>query len=361
MGYLQRHEARDNQRAFHQITGGENLHPKYGKLFQGSDGIGIFGLRVGRIDRTYPNFLNDILPVRIDSVTDQDSEWYSQLIYGDSNYRQQLIQQMVNEFNNNDIPNLISNDREHLPIIDDLNSQQLLIKYILPLDQDWTILGYPLPEEFHRNSRAGMKIDLASPTDIERWSKTNDQSTKTEYERALVLIYEVPTVDPNEVQGSLQLIAAERELDLDWLTSLLEYYRRARDKHRDELIRGVAETVAKKVNIYSKAYNELQSFQIRDSSAQRKPETRLGRIFKPWLVDVNGCICVGCQRNFCFDQLVVDHVVPWEICKTTSFDNLQLLCVPCNTLKDNGTMDEFRQKLEEQGGPMNDACCDGTH
>lgn len=361
MGYLERHEARNNQRAFHQITGGENLHPKYGKLFHGISGVEIFGRRLGRFDGTYPDKLNDILQSRIESVTDQDSEWFSQLIYGDNNYRQQLIQQMVNEFNNNDVPSLISGGYANMPILDDLDSQQLLIKYILPFDQDVSILCYVLPEVFHKKARAGLKIDLANPTDIDKWSKKNNQSTKPEYGSALVLIYEVPTTDTEEVKAPLQLIVDERESDLDWLTSLLKHYRKARDKHRDELIRGVAEMVAKKVNVFRNVYNNLGSVQIHEASTQRKPETRFGRIFKPWLVDASGCICVGCHRRFCYDQLVVDHVIPWEICKTTSFDNLQLLCVPCNTLKDNGTMDEFRRQLEEQGGPKNPACCDGNH
>ena len=361
MGYLKRHEARDNQRAFHQITSRENRHPEYGKLFQGISGIELFGSNLGSFYGTYPDKLNDILQSRIESVTDQDSEWYSQLMYGSDSYRRQLIQHMANEFEMNDIPNLISDDIEYLPVIDDLDSRQLLIKHILPLDIEWTILSYILSVEFDEKARDGLKIDLASPNDIERWSKKNDPSFEIQYERALVLTYIVPTTNADEIEDSMESVSTAFEYDVDWIKSLLEHFRGARDKHRKELIRGVAEAVAKKVDIYSKVYAQLESVQIPESSVQQKREPRSGRIFKPWLVDVHGCICAGCNRIFCYDQLEVDHVVPWETVKTTKFENLQLLCGHCNRLKANGSMDEFLRKLDEQGGPMNDACCDGNH
>ena len=362
MTFLEKHYARQDQRAFQDITNVKGYHSKYGQLFQGMDGMELFGLPLVEPDQgSYPDKLERILKARIAMVTDQSSEWYSELALGNPTHRQQLIQHMVNEFGDNDIPNLIQSVNTFSPIIDDLDPRKLLIKYVLPIDQEWTILGYRLPKEFDEKAREGLKIDLASPTDIEKWSKTNDQGIKVEFGFALVLTYEVPTQDPDKIQISMQLIRDQFAFDLNWLKSLLEYFRSAKDEHRRKLIRGVAETVAQKVDVYSEVYDQLRSFQNSEISRPRKPEPRSGRIFKPWIVDVNGCICMGCRRRFCYDQLEVDHVVPWEAVKTTKFENLQLLCGPCNRLKANGSMDEFLRKLDEQGGPMNEACCDGNH
>ena len=365
MTYLEQHQARQDQRAYRDLLNIQRYHPKYGQLFQGMDGIELFGVpMIAPDDGSYPDKLDRILKTRIDMVTDQDSQWYSQLIYGNNNYRQQLVRQMTNEFDTNDIPNLISDIREYSPVINDLNPHKLLVKFILPIDPDWTILNYRLPEEFDEKSRDGLKIDLASPKDIENWLKTNKIDISIEHGRALVLTYEVPTVSSDEIQSSFQSISTELEIDLGWIESLLKHFRITRKKHWEKLIRGVAAAVAKKVDIYSKVYEQLESVQITESSIQQRPErpeTRSGRIFKPWLVDVHGCMCAGCDRIFCYDRLEVDHVIPWSMIKTTKYENLQLLCVPCNRLKANDSMEEFRRKLGEQGGPMNDACCDGNH
>ena len=362
LAFLEKHYARQDQRAFRDITNAKRYHPKYGQLFQGMSGIELFGLPLAEPDRgSYPDKLENILKARIAMITDQSSEWYSELALGNDTHRQQLIQHMVNEFDNNDIPNLISNDGRFSPITDDLNPHQLLIKYVLPMDKDFTILGYRLPKEFDEKARDGMKIDLASPTDIAKWSKASGQDVKVEFGSALVLVYEVPLRDPGEVSNLTRSAKDQFAFDLDWLTSLLRHFRDAKDQHRKELVRGVAETVAKNVDIYSKVYEQLGSVENSESSVQQRSGSRSGRIFKAWLVDANGCICVGCHRGFCYDQLEVDHVLPWEQVRTTKFGNLQLMCAPCNRLKGNGTMDEFRRKLAEQGGPKNEACCDGNH
>ncbi len=326
------------------------------------NGVELFGLPLAEPDHgSYPDKLERILKARIAMVTDQSSEWYSELALGNDTHRQQLIQHMVNEFDENDIPNLIQSDDAFSPIVDDLDPRKLLIKYVLPIDQEWTILGYRLPKEFEGKARDGMKIDLASPTDIAKCSKASEQDVKMEFGYALVLVYEVPLRDPDEVSNLTRSVKDQFAFDLDWLTSLLRHFRDARDQHRKELVRGVAETIAKKVDIYSKVYEQLWSVQNSESSIQQRSGTRSGRIFKAWLVDANGCICVGCHRRFCYDRLEVDHIMPWEKVRATKFDNLQLMCGPCNRLKGNGAMDEFRRKLAEQGGPKNEACCDGNH
>ena len=60
-------------------------------------------------------------------------------------------------------------------------------------------------------------------------------------------------------------------------------------------------------------------------------------------------LCNGCQTQFPFRNMTVDHIVPRKHGGTDALDNLQLLCGACNSTKGIGTQAELLAKLKEHG------------
>ena len=60
-------------------------------------------------------------------------------------------------------------------------------------------------------------------------------------------------------------------------------------------------------------------------------------------------LCNGCQTQFPFRNMTVDHIVPQSQGGTDHEDNLQLLCGACNSTKGAGTQAQLIAKLKQQG------------
>lgn len=60
-------------------------------------------------------------------------------------------------------------------------------------------------------------------------------------------------------------------------------------------------------------------------------------------------LCNGCQTQFPFRNMTIDHIVPQSKGGTDHADNLQLLCGACNSTKGTGTQAEMISKLRENG------------
>lgn len=58
--------------------------------------------------------------------------------------------------------------------------------------------------------------------------------------------------------------------------------------------------------------------------------------------------CKGCKIHFPFRNLTVDHIVPRAKGGSDHFENLQLLCGACNSLKGTGSQAELLAKLHRQ-------------
>ena len=59
--------------------------------------------------------------------------------------------------------------------------------------------------------------------------------------------------------------------------------------------------------------------------------------------------CNGCRETFPFRNFTVDHVVPKVMAGTDHFDNLQLLCGACNSMKGPRTQEELIARLISEG------------
>lgn len=72
------------------------------------------------------------------------------------------------------------------------------------------------------------------------------------------------------------------------------------------------------------------------------------RTHKHELYGLQEARCFGCDYEFPFRNLTVDHIVPRSKGGTDHFINLQLLCGACNSQKGTGTQEEFLAKREAQ-------------
>ena len=59
-------------------------------------------------------------------------------------------------------------------------------------------------------------------------------------------------------------------------------------------------------------------------------------------------MCAGCRVLFPFRNLTVDHVVPRSKGGSDYIDNLQLLCVACNSMKGTQVQEAFVARLKAE-------------
>lgn len=59
-------------------------------------------------------------------------------------------------------------------------------------------------------------------------------------------------------------------------------------------------------------------------------------------------ICNGCRAHLPWHVFAFDHVVPQVKDGSDEIDNLQLLCVHCNSTKEVGTMEDLKNRLNER-------------
>lgn len=76
---------------------------------------------------------------------------------------------------------------------------------------------------------------------------------------------------------------------------------------------------------------------------------RRRRAIKPALYDKQDGFCNGCERFFDMNSMTIDHIQPRSQGGSNRRENLQLLCQTCNTLKSDGTQQEFIEKLQADG------------
>lgn len=87
----------------------------------------------------------------------------------------------------------------------------------------------------------------------------------------------------------------------------------------------------------------------RDDIPKRSESLPNYRTHKHTLYGKQEGLCNGCKTHFPFKNMTVDHIVPQSKGGTDHYDNLQLLCNYCNSLKGTGTQAELVVKLKEQG------------
>ena len=87
----------------------------------------------------------------------------------------------------------------------------------------------------------------------------------------------------------------------------------------------------------------------RDDIPKRSEKLPNYRTHKHTLYGQQEGLCGGCGEHFPFKNFTVDHIVPQSKGGTDHYDNLQLLCNYCNSVKGTGTQAELIARLKEQG------------
>lgn len=146
-----------------------------------------------------------------------------------------------------------------------------------------------------------------------------------------------------------------RDGDLRWLKTVVDVYRREESKHNNALVELIHRGVSERYKLVRNVDLALSALppptDLVDSDQKRPREFRDPRYRvhkRHWFGQQEGK-CNGCQRNFHFDQMTVDHITPQSKGGSHEFDNLQLLCEPCATLKADNTMDDLFAALGRQG------------
>ena len=73
------------------------------------------------------------------------------------------------------------------------------------------------------------------------------------------------------------------------------------------------------------------------------------RTHKHTLYGLQEGICAGCRVFFPFRNMTIDHILPKARGGTDHFENLQLLCNACNSMKGTSLQEEFIAKLYQLG------------
>ena len=71
--------------------------------------------------------------------------------------------------------------------------------------------------------------------------------------------------------------------------------------------------------------------------------------FKTALYSKQDGVCTGCLVKFPQRNLAIDHIMPRNNGGLDNFENLQLLCSACNSVKSTGTQEQLIQRLIKQG------------
>ena len=87
----------------------------------------------------------------------------------------------------------------------------------------------------------------------------------------------------------------------------------------------------------------------RSDIPKRSEKTADYRTHKHTLYGKQEGLCNGCETQFPFRNMTVDHIIPKSQGGTDHEDNLQLLCGACNSTKGNHTQAELIARLKQQG------------
>lgn len=84
----------------------------------------------------------------------------------------------------------------------------------------------------------------------------------------------------------------------------------------------------------SSGFKAPKSYQVYQQRQAQGPRA-FSKDMKIWKYNEQGGICPHCHKHFDYNQMEGDHVVPYSKGGTTTYSNLQMLCMPCNRSKGN--------------------------
>lgn len=212
---------------------------------------------------------------------------------------------------------------------------------------------YGIPIDADRHNVAGLYFGLPEGINDERSEFVRFGETQSGPKPMLIVEFQIPRGTWDK-QGA-SWFESVRDSDFRWLKRVVDAYRREESKHNAKVMELIHRGVGERYNFVRNLSLALGDMplpsDVTESTAVRTkglkdPSYRVHKQF--WFGRQEG-ICNGCNRQFHFDQMTVDHITPQSKGGSHEFDNLQLLCEPCATLKADNTMDDLFAALSRQG------------
>ncbi len=214
-------------------------------------------------------------------------------------------------------------------------------------------IGYGIPITVEQYGVFGLYFGLPEGVDDDRSEFVHFGEIQSRSQPMLMIEFRIPR-DLWDRNGATWFQSI-RDRDLRWLKRVVEAYHQDEFKHNDRIVelihRGVSDRY-KFVRNLPLILEELPlPFDVTEATnvstkGFRDPKYRVHKRY--WFGQQEGQ-CKGCKKEFHFNEMTVDHIVPKSKGGANEFDNLLLLCEPCNSLKADNTMDDLYAALEKQG------------
>jgi 5-methylcytosine-specific restriction endonuclease McrA len=102
-------------------------------------------------------------------------------------------------------------------------------------------------------------------------------------------------------------------------------------KPEKEVLRMIPRGIERNLVAYWRQCDECRAHVMKRRDDGRVPKTLREKVFVKW-----GKTCLACKRR---PATVIDHVKPTFLGGKATMANLQILCVTCNSIKNNKTID----------------------
>ncbi len=177
-----------------------------------------------------------------------------------------------------------------------------------------------------------------------------------ESDKEITLYYKLPYNDPEgNFQERLQALLSN---DVSWIVDSLDDVIRHFREHEERLKGIIGKVLAQRTEAVVEIEGIMESIEMpedmfRDrlsvSSAPMTGHERNPRydVFKPLLFGQQEGRCKGTNFEIFYSEATVDHIVPKALGGKDELINLQVLCSPCNGLKNDGPLEDYLQQIEK--------------
>ena len=177
-----------------------------------------------------------------------------------------------------------------------------------------------------------------------------------ELDKEITLYYELPLYDPEH--SFEERFWALLENDISWIVDSMDDVIHHFREHEKRLMGKMAKALDQRIEAVVSIEGLMERIEVSEEvsrgklsvssdpmpSRERNPRYE---VFKPILFGLQKGRCKGTNSEIYYSQSTVDHIVPRSADGGDELDNLQVLCSPCNGLKDNGTQDAYLRKIEK--------------
>ena len=168
--------------------------------------------------------------------------------------------------------------------------------------------------------------------------------------------YELPLHDPEK--SFEERLWALLKYDVAWVVNSLDDVIRHFHDHETRLMGTMGKALEQRVAAVSSIEGPMERIVIpeevfrdklsvmRDPIPSRERHPRYD-VFKPLIFGLQKGQCNGTKFEIHYSDSTVDHIIPQAAGGGDELGNLQVLCVSCNGLKDDGSQDAYLSKVDK--------------